>query len=107
SPQCRVMRLRIDRGDRELAAGMPVISGTGPVGRIDKVYGAYADVTLISDPGSSIEVLIPRTGGRGMLTGLGRPDAYTCTIGWLEKQSNPKIGRASCRERGEISGVAV
>ncbi len=89
SPQFRVLRVRIDRGDREVAPGMPVISGTGPVGRIDKVYGDYADVTLISDPASSIEVLIPRTGGRGMLTGLGRADSYACTIGWLEKQTSP------------------
>jgi rod shape-determining protein MreC len=89
SPQFRVLRIRIDRGDRDVAPGMPVITGTGPVGRIDKVYGTYADVTLVSDPSSSIEVLIPRTGGRGMLTGLGKADAYTCTIGWLEKQINP------------------
>ena len=34
-------------------------------------------------------MLIPRTGGRGMLTGLGKPDSYACTIGWLEKQANP------------------
>jgi rod shape-determining protein MreC len=88
SPQFRVLRIRIDRGDRDIAQGMPVISGTGPVGRVDKVYGDYADVTLMSDPSSSIEVLIPRTGGRGMLTGLGRPDSYACTIGWLEKQIN-------------------
>jgi rod shape-determining protein MreC len=87
SPQFRVIRIRIDRGERDVAPGMPVITGTGPVGRVDKVYGDYADVTLISDPGSSIEVLIPRTGGRGMLTGLGKPDSYACTIGWLEKQS--------------------
>ena len=89
SPQFRVIRIRIDRGDRDIAQGMPVISGTGPVGRVDKVYGDYADVVLVSDPSSSIEVLIPRTGGRGMLTGLGRPDSYACTIGWLEKQINP------------------
>jgi rod shape-determining protein MreC len=89
SPQFRVLRIRIDRGDHDIAPGMPVISGTGPVGRVDKVYGDYADVTLMSDPSSSIEVLIPRTGGRGMLTGLGRPDSYSCTIGWLEKQINP------------------
>ena len=89
SPQFRVLRLRIDRGDRDVAAGMPVISGTSPVGRVDKVYGDYADVMLISDPSSSIEVLIPRTGGRGMLTGLGRPDSYACTIGWLERQTSP------------------
>jgi len=90
SPQYRVLRVRIDRGEREVAPGMPVIVGTGPVGRIDKVYGDYADVTLISDPASSIEVVIPRTGGRGMLTGLGRPDSYACTIEWLEKQSKPE-----------------
>ena len=90
SPQFRVIRIRIDRGDRDVAPGMPVITGTGPVGRIDRVYGSYADVTLVSDPSSSIEVVIPRTGGRGMLTGLGKPDSYACTIGWLEKQVDPK-----------------
>jgi len=89
SPQFRVLRIRIDRGDHDVAPGMPVITGTGPVGRIDRVYGSYADVTLVSDPSSSIEVLIPRTGGRGMLSGLGRPDSYACTIGWLEKQNDP------------------
>jgi rod shape-determining protein MreC len=89
SPQFRVLRLRIDRGDHEVAPGMPVIAGGGPVGRIDKAYGDYADVSLISDPGSSIEIVIPRTGGRGMLKGLGRSDSYACTIEWLEKQSKP------------------
>ena len=89
SPQFRVIRIRIDRGEGEVAPGMPVITGTGPIGRVDRVYGGYADVTLMSDPSSSIEVLIPRTGGRGMLTGLGKPDSYACTIGWLEKQTNP------------------
>jgi rod shape-determining protein MreC len=90
SPQFRVLRLRIDRGGREVAPGMPVIAGDGPVGRIDKVYGDYADVTLISDPSSSVEVVIPRTGGRGILTGLGRPDSYACKLEWLEKETRPE-----------------
>jgi rod shape-determining protein MreC len=64
---------------------MRVIPGSGPVGRINKVFGDYADVTLISDPSSSVEVVIPRTGGRGILTGLGRADSYACTIEWLER----------------------
>ncbi len=89
SPQFRVLRVRIDRGEHEVAPGMPVIAGNGPVGRIDKVYGDYADVALVSDPGSSIEVVIPRTGGRGMLRGLGRADSYACTIEWLEQKSTP------------------
>ena len=90
SSQFRVLRLKIDRGDREVASGMPVIVGTGPVGRIDKVYGDYADVTLVSDPASRLEIVIPRTGGRGMLTGLGHPDSYACQIEWLEKQTKPE-----------------
>lgn len=85
SPQFRVLRLRIDRGNKDVQPGMPVITGTGPVGRINKVFGDYADVTLISDPSSSVEVLIPRTGGRGILTGLGRNDSYACQIEWLER----------------------
>jgi rod shape-determining protein MreC len=87
SPQFRVMRLRIDRGDKDVQPGMPVITGTGPVGRINKVFGDYADVTLISDASSAVEVVIPRTGGRGILRGLGRADSYACTIEWLERQA--------------------
>lgn len=90
SPQFRVLRLRIDRGEHEVQPGMPVIVGAGPVGRIDKVYGDYADVVLISDPSSKIEVVIPRTGGRGLLVGTGRPDSYACKIEWLEKQLKPE-----------------
>jgi rod shape-determining protein MreC len=103
TPQFRVLRLRIDRGDKEVQPGMPVITGTGPVGRINKVFGDYADVTLISDPSSSIEVVIPRTGGRGILTGLGRADSYACTIGWLERQTaiaNPGTAKAAGTPEG-------
>jgi rod shape-determining protein MreC len=89
SPQFRVLRLRIDRGEREVQVGMPVITGAGPVGRIEKVYGDYADVQLISDAGSSIEVVIPSTGGRGMLFGNGKSDSYACRIEWLERPSRP------------------
>jgi rod shape-determining protein MreC len=90
TPQFRVLRLRIDRGEREVQPGMPVITGTGPVGRINKVFGDYADVTLISDASSSIEVVIPRTGGRGILTGLGKSDSYVGTIQWLEAAAKPE-----------------
>jgi rod shape-determining protein MreC len=90
SPQFRVLRLRIDRGEREVQVGMPVISSKGPVGRIQQVWGEYADVMLVSDPLSSIEVVIPRSGGRGILAGLGRGDSYACKIEWLERASRPE-----------------
>ncbi len=97
SPQFRVVRLSIDRGGREVATDMPVITSEGPVGRIDKVYGDYADVVLISDPASHVDVVIrdpaqpqgQASGARGILKGLGRPDSYACTIEWLERQGGP------------------
>jgi rod shape-determining protein MreC len=97
SPQFRVMRLKIDRGDREVAADMPVITSEGPVGRVDKAYGNYADVVLISDPSSRIDVVIrdpaqptaPTNGARGVLVGLGRAESYACKIEWLERQGRP------------------
>jgi rod shape-determining protein MreC len=97
SPQFRVLRLKVDRGDHEVATGMPVITSEGPVGRVDSVYGDYADVVLISDPSSRIDVVIrdpaqpaPQvTGARGLLVGLGRPDSYACKIEWLERQGRP------------------
>lgn len=89
SPQFRVLRLRLDRGEREVQTGMPVIAGAGPVGVIGKVYGDYADVTLVSDPGSRIEVVVKRTGARGWLLGMGRPDSYACTLKAVELAAQP------------------
>ena len=106
SPQFRVLRLRIDRGEREVQTGMPVIVGAGPVGRIDKVYGDYADVVLISDPSSKIEVVIPRTGGRGLLIGNGKPDSYACKIEWLERQLKPE-GKIAIGDEVVTSGLGA
>jgi rod shape-determining protein MreC len=100
SPQFRVLRLKIDRADHEVATGMPVITSEGPVGRVDKVYGDYADVVLISDPSSRIDVVIrdpaqpagQANGARGLLVGLGRADSYACKIEWLERQGRPSQG---------------
>lgn len=104
SPQFRVVRVRIDRGNREVATDMPVITSAGPVGRIDKVYGDYADVVLISDPTSKVDVIIrdpaqpqaPGNGARGLLVGLGRPDSYACKIEWLER-SRPGTAGADAK----------
>lgn len=106
SPQFRVLRLRIDRGDKDVQPGMPVIVGTGPVGRIDKVYGDYADVVLISDASSKIEVVLPRTGGRGLLIGNGRPDSYACKIEWLERNAKPE-GKAAVGDEVVTSGLGA
>jgi rod shape-determining protein MreC len=104
SPQFRVIRLRIDRGNRDVQPDMPVIAGTGPVGKIDKVYGDYADVMLVSDARSRIDVAIKRTGARGVLIGLGQSDSYGCKITTLELASNQEL-RAKVGDEVVTSGV--
>ncbi|MEM9492196.1 MAG: rod shape-determining protein MreC [Myxococcota bacterium] len=85
----RVSRIRLDRGQDEIATGMSVISESGLVGRIGRVYGDYADVLLAVDPQSSISVEIARTGSRGSLRGTARDDSYVCEIEMLERDDKP------------------
>lgn len=85
NPFFRVLRVRLDRGEGEVERGMAVLDAHGVVGRIDRVYGSYADVLLAVDPASGIDVSIPRTGGRGTLVGLGRHDSYATTVERLER----------------------
>lgn len=83
TPYFRVNRLILDRGDGEVTPGMAVIAPAGVVGRIARVYGRYADVVLAVDPQSSIDVIAPRAGSRGVLKGLGGDNTYACKVEYL------------------------
>jgi rod shape-determining protein MreC len=89
NPFFRVSRIRIDRGKDEVDTGMPVINQDGLVGRIGRVYGQYADVLLTTDPMSSIDVKVQRTGSQGLLRGLGHEGSYACEIEMLERGKEP------------------
>ncbi len=88
----RVSRIRIDRGEGQIEVGMPVISADGLAGRILHTYGAYSDVLLVSDPQSSIDIKIPATGGRGLLSGIASDSSYVCKIEYLERGKEVKVG---------------
>src|SRR5262249_46359561 len=103
SPQFRVLRLRIDRGEREVSPKMPVITSEGPVGTISNVYGDYADVQLISEKDYKIDVVIKRTGARGSLIGQGNPDTYACTLE-SDLQAKPEM-RVQVGDEVVASGV--
>jgi rod shape-determining protein MreC len=92
NPYFRVSRLTLDRGQGDVKPGMPVVAPAGVVGRIQRVYGAYADVLLAVDPQLSIDVVVPRTGGRGVLKGLGGDNAYACKIDYLVRSEEIKEG---------------
>lgn len=62
--------LIIDRGSSdEIRKGMPVLTAEGLVGRISEVTANSSKVMLITDPSSSVSVLIQRSRATGSLQG--------------------------------------
>jgi len=62
--------IRIQKGQRHgLQEGYAVISADGLIGQIIKVYWGHADVLLITDPSSSVDVIVQRSRENAMLKG--------------------------------------
>jgi rod shape-determining protein MreC len=94
SPYFRVARVEIDRGEGTVRRGMPVLTPEGVVGRINRVSGKSSDVMLLVDPRSAIDVLVPRTAGRGILRGKSGENGYRCSIEYLARGEPAKEGDA-------------
>jgi len=92
SPYFRVARVEIDRGEGLVKRGMPVLTPEGVVGRINRVAGGSSDILLAVDPRSSIDVFIPRTGGRGVLRGKAGENGYHSTIEYLVRGEQAREG---------------
>jgi rod shape-determining protein MreC len=91
TPYFRTTRIVLDRGEGEVAPGMAVVSPQGIVGRVQRVYGGYADVVLAVDPQSAIDVVVTRTGSRGVIRGLGGDNAYACKIEYLLRSEEVQV----------------
>ena len=94
SPYFRVARVDIDRGEGTVRRGMPVLTPEGVVGRINRVAGKSSDVLLLVDPRSALDVIVPRTGGRGILRGKSGENGYRCSIEYLARGEPVKEGDA-------------
>ena len=63
----------IDKGlTHGMRAGMPVIDGTGVVGQVTAVGTFTSEVTLVTEKGQSVPVMITRNGLRAVAVGSGR-----------------------------------
>ncbi|MBI2892223.1 MAG: rod shape-determining protein MreC [Deltaproteobacteria bacterium] len=92
-PHFRVMRIRLDRGDRDdVRPGMPVVAHNGLVGQIRRSWGRYSDVLLTVDSKSSVDVMIERNGSRGILRGTGEADRYACRLEYLLRSDDVRVG---------------
>jgi rod shape-determining protein MreC len=83
SPHFRVARIQLDRGEGMVKRGMPILTPEGVVGRVNRVAGDSSDILLSVDPSSAIDVIIPRTGGRGLLRGKPGENGYRAAIEYL------------------------
>ena len=92
SRQFRVVRVRIDRSGVEVKPGMPVIAAEGVVGRIARSVGPYAEVQLLTDARSAVDVVLPRSESRGVMKGTGSDSRYVCRVEYVLKKEAIEIG---------------
>ncbi|HWE29325.1 MAG TPA: rod shape-determining protein MreC [Polyangia bacterium] len=88
----RVVRVKLDRGGDDVKPGMAVVASAGVVGRVQRVFGGWCDVLLAADPKSSIDVVVARTGGRGVVKGIAGSDRYRTRIEYLERKDEAAEG---------------
>ncbi len=93
SPFFRVTRLAITSQDRtRLRAGQPVLTAEGLVGQVSRVFGDYADVLLSVDSRSAVDVMIRRSGARGIVRGTGENDRYAAKVEYLQRTDDVRVG---------------
>jgi rod shape-determining protein MreC len=75
--------IELNRGiDQGVAVDMPVVTGSGLVGRVVEASGSRSTVRLITDPRSSVGVRFSRSGEAGIADGEG-PDT-ALSVGFIE-----------------------
>lgn len=93
SPFFRVMRLEIDVDDpARLSEGAPVIAPGGVVGQIRSLSGNRAEVLLVTDPRSAIDVVLETSRARGVAVGTGEPERYAARLEYLERSVTAVAG---------------
>jgi rod shape-determining protein MreC len=93
TPWFRVLRIRLDTAqlDFEVKPQMAVVGHEGVIGQVIEVYdGGYADVMLVSDPRSKVDVISQRTRTRGMVHGLGHKRDYDARLAYLRRKDEVK-----------------
>ncbi len=88
SPLFRVMSLTIDAGRADqLSVGQPVLSSRGVVGQVRAISGTNAEVLLLTDPRSAVDVILEQSKARGLAIGTGDPSNYTVRLEYLERNA--------------------
>lgn len=81
----RVVRLSLDRGGKDLKKEMPVVALGGVVGIIQRVSGDTVDVRLVVDADSAVDVVVERTGARGIVRGTTDLSKYQLKVEYAQR----------------------
>lgn len=97
-PVAEFKYITINRGAKDgVLPHMPVVGPKGLVGKVGKVTRGSAQVLLIIDPNSAVDVLVQRSRARGLLVGTARrieirPGYYLSRLEYLRRISDIKEG---------------
>lgn len=93
SPYGRILRVALDVGSGAgIAEGMPVVTARGLVGRVVRVSGEYAEVMLVVDARSVVNVRVLDKGVTGTVTGTSSPYNYVARMSYLHRAEPLEVG---------------
>ncbi len=91
TPLFRSVRIDCGTSDR-IHVGAAVVSHDGVVGRVAAVSGGWADVMLLVDAASSIDVVVQRTRSRARVRGLGGDKELGIKVEYLTRTEDVAPG---------------
>lgn len=91
SPVWRTVRVDVGRG-AGVARGMAVVGAQGAVGSVLRTTHGYSDVLLLTDRQSAVDVMVPRSGARGLLRGPGGEGNALLRVEGLERATAVNVG---------------
>jgi rod shape-determining protein MreC len=88
----RVIRVTLDRSSPAIGPNLAVLHADGIVGTTQKVAGDTVDVRLVVDAAEAVDVVVQRTGARGILRGTGNEKEYSCRVQYMERVDEVAVG---------------
>jgi rod shape-determining protein MreC len=88
----RVTRVVLDREARDIGPNLPVVSPDGVIGTTLKSSGDTVDVRLVVDAGAAVDVVVQRTGARGIARGSGDESKYAITVEYMQRTDDVEVG---------------
>lgn len=92
TPYFRVIKLRVEADSDQIAPRDPVVVAGGVVGQVHRVDEGWAEVIVLSDPRSRIDVLSQRNRAHGVVQGLGRERDYLARVAYLSEKDVVRAG---------------